>query len=158
MKFTGKQAAHSYRQINNATPDKVFPLLCPVREKDWIEEWDYTMIYSKSGVAEKGCVFTTPHHGKEVTVWYITEHDPENYIVEFVRLTPNEEVVKIGIKLEDNGNGSTTADITYQYTGLNDAKNEWIETEFEKSFRNSMIGWEKAINHYLKTGKMLKSS
>lgn len=78
--------------------------------------------------------------------------------MEFVRLTPNEEVVKIEIKLEDNGEGSTTADITYQYTGLNDAKNEWIETEFEKSFRNIMIGWEKAINHYLKTGEMLKES
>ena len=155
MSFNGVQAAQSFRQINNATPDKVFPLLCPVREKDWIEDWDYTMIHSKSGLVEKGCVFTTPHHGQSDTVWYVTRHDPIKYIVDFVRVTPNEEVVKIDIHLEDNGDGTTTAVITYEYTGLNEAKNQWIKTEFENSFKQTMLGWEKAINYYLETGEML---
>ncbi|OMP30044.1 hypothetical protein [Mangrovimonas sp. DI 80] len=155
MAFQGIQATKSYQQINNATPDEIFPLLCPVREKDWIDGWDYTMIFSKSGLVEKGCVFSTPHHGKEPTIWYVTQHDPEHYKVEFVRITPKEEVVRIYIVLEDNHNGSTTANITYEYTGLNDSKNKWIATELDKAFEKTMKGWEKAINHYLEYGEKL---
>lgn len=155
MSFTGIQVAHTYTQINNARPEKVFPLLCPVREKDWIEGWEYTLIHSVSGVAEKGCVFTTPHHGKANTVWYITEHNPHQFVVEFVRVTPNEEVVKIAIKLSDSGNETTQATITYEYTGLNEAKNQWIVNDSAKDFEENMIEWEKAINHYLETGSML---
>jgi hypothetical protein len=34
-----------------APPDRVFPLLCPVRERDWLEGWEADMVYSASGVA-----------------------------------------------------------------------------------------------------------
>lgn len=156
MEFKGIQRSMTYKQINIAPPGKVFPLLCPVREKDWIEGWDYKMIYSKSGLIEKGCVFTTPHHGKEHTIWYVTEHDEENYIVEFVRVTPNEEVVKINIFLKDNGNGTTTSNITYQYTALNEKKNTWINDKSDGEFNNSMIWWEKSINYFLEKGEKLK--
>ena len=155
MEFNGTQASYTYVQRNNARPEVVFPLLCPVREKDWIDGWDYTMIFSTSGLAEKGCVFSTPHHGQQATVWYITEHDPENYRIEFVRHTPNEEVVKIAIFLSDNGDETTNATITYQYTALNEEKNRWIEENFEIEFQKNMIGWEKAINYYLETGEKL---
>jgi len=153
MEFTGIQESRTYKQINNAPADLVFPLLCPVREKEWIDGWDYKMIFSKSGLIEKGCVFSTPHHGTEQTIWYVTEHDKENYKIEFVRVTPNEEVVKINIRLEDNGNGTTTSNITYQYTGLNEGKNAWIKEKSDQAFRENMIEWEKAINYYIEKGE-----
>jgi hypothetical protein len=49
----------NYRQTIQATPDQVFPLLCPVREKEWLENWQYQMLYSESGLAETGAVFAT---------------------------------------------------------------------------------------------------
>ena len=153
MEFKGIQASRTYKQINNAPADLVFPLLCPVREKDWIDGWDYKMIYSKSGLIEKGCVFSTPHHGTEQTIWYVTEYDKEHYKIEFIRVTPNEEVVKINIRLEDNGNGTTTSNITYQYTGLNEGKNAWIKEKSDQAFRENMIEWEKAINYYIEKGE-----
>jgi hypothetical protein len=67
-----------------------------------------------------------------------------------------EEVVKINITLHDNGNGTTTSNISYEYTSLNDNKSDWIEKELDKVFMDSMIWWEKAINYYLKTGEKLK--
>jgi len=133
----------------------VFPLLCPVREKDWVEGWEYKMIFSKSGLIEKDCVFSTPHHGNEQTIWYVTEYDRENYKIQFVRVTPNEEVVKIDICLIDNENGTTTSNITYQYTALNDSKNLWIKEKLESEFKENMIEWEDAINFYIKTGQKL---
>jgi hypothetical protein len=35
-----------------APPEKVFPLLCPVREYDWVEPWKCEMIYTDSGFVE----------------------------------------------------------------------------------------------------------
>jgi len=155
MKFQGIRTSKTYKQINNAPPDIVFPLLCPVREKDWIDGWDYKMIFSISGLIEKDCVFSTPNQGNEQTIWYVTEHDKENFNIEFVRVVPNEEVVKINICLQDNGNGTTTSNITYQYTSLNENKNSWIKEKFESEFNESMIWWEKSINYYIEKGEKL---
>ena len=60
-RFKARRGAHEYIQTNYAAPEKVFPLLCPVREADWIPGWQYELVYSESGVAELGCVFTTRH-------------------------------------------------------------------------------------------------
>lgn len=130
--------------------------MCPVREKDWLEGWDYKMIYSLSGLIEKDCVFTTPHHGEFDTVWQVTQYDPIKYSIEFLRVTPGENAVKINIQLEKVQEDQTRTIISYQYTALNEKLNAFIENELEKSFMNSMQWWEKAINYYLRTGKMLK--
>jgi hypothetical protein len=42
-----------------AKPSKVFPLLCPVREADWIDNWDPLVVFSESGAAEPDWVFLT---------------------------------------------------------------------------------------------------
>jgi hypothetical protein len=49
----------SFRMQLAAAPDKVFPLLCPTREYDWIEAWKCRMIHSDSGYAEPDCIFKT---------------------------------------------------------------------------------------------------
>ena len=156
MEFRGLKKSVTFRQINHSSPDKVFPLLCPVRESEWLDGWDYKMIYSNSGLIEEGCIFSTAHHGKEPTIWYVTKHDAKKYKVEFVRISPGEEVVKIMIDLLDNENGYTTSEITYEYTGLNETRNAWIQNKMEREFTESMIWWEKAINYYLETGKKLQ--
>ncbi|MGI9537489.1 MAG: hypothetical protein ACR2PB_10480, partial [Desulfocapsaceae bacterium] len=57
--MTGDRFNRVYQTQLNSTPEKVFPLLCPVREYEWIPQWQCEMIYSRSGVAELGCVFST---------------------------------------------------------------------------------------------------
>ncbi len=57
---TPRRVRHGYRQAINATPDTVFPLLCPVREMDWLAGWRPHWVLSASGVAERHCVFQTP--------------------------------------------------------------------------------------------------
>ena len=51
-------ACHSTFGIE-APPERVFPLLCPVREHEWIPAWKAEMVHSKSGFAELDCVFRT---------------------------------------------------------------------------------------------------
>ena len=41
----------TYRQHLVAPPDAVFPLLCPVRETEWVQGWDPTLVVTASGAA-----------------------------------------------------------------------------------------------------------
>jgi hypothetical protein len=156
MSFNAVQKTLTFKQFNNATPDKVFPLLCPVREKDWLDGWDYKMIYSKTGLIEKNCLFSTSYPDEMDTIWHVTQHNPEKFELEFLRVTPKENVVRINIKLTPVENDKTESEIVYQYTGLSEKQNEYINSELELRFEESMKWWEKSINHYLETGKLLK--
>ena len=46
MSFVAKRVTRSYRQQIDGSPTEVFPLLCPVRERDWLHGWDCDMVYS----------------------------------------------------------------------------------------------------------------
>ena len=47
-----KRVTRTYTQGLAGTPEVVFPLLCPVREADWIDGWDPVLVASETGVAE----------------------------------------------------------------------------------------------------------
>lgn len=159
MSFQGKQKTLCYIQTNHGSLYDVFPLLDPVREEDWLDGWNYKMIHSHSGFIEKDCVFTTPHHSNHDTVWHVTQYEPMDYSIEFLRVTPGEYVARINIDLEKIEEKKTNVHIHYQYTGLNDEANFYIENQLKDDFCENMKWREKAINHYLKTGqKLLKKS
>jgi hypothetical protein len=155
---TAKRVTHEYTQTNDAPPDAVFPLLCPVREADWVPGWQYKMIYSKSGVAEAGCVFTTPNEDGTETTWLVTEYDPATYRIAFAWVNPSQVAAQIGIFLNKNSRGTTAALIRYTYTGLSPAGNREVERYDKKWFEQKMRGWEAAINHYLQTGKAISEA
>jgi len=156
MSFTAVQKTLTFKQINSAIPEMVFPLLCPVREKDWLDGWSHKMIYSKSGLIEKDCIFSTSNPSEMDSIWHVIQHNPEEFFVEFLRVTPKQNVVRINIKLAPIENDKTEAEIMYQYTGLNKKQNEFINSDLKSKFEESMSWWEKSINHYLEKGKMLK--
>jgi Polyketide cyclase / dehydrase and lipid transport len=66
------------------SPEAIFPLLCPVREYEWIPGWDCEMVFSKSGVAEKGAVFATKVRPFGRMLWTCTAYDPPRRI-EYLR-------------------------------------------------------------------------
>src|SRR5271170_7576269 len=98
-KFQGKRVTHEYTQNNVAPPEKVFPLLCPVREADWVPGWEYRLIYSKSGVAEDGCVFITPNEDGTETTWVVTDYDPASFRIAFAWVNPRLVAAQIRISL-----------------------------------------------------------
>jgi len=114
------------------------------------------MIYSQSGLIEENCVFATPYLDELETIWQVTQHDKTNHQIEFVRVTPGENVVRINIQLEAVSENQTKALITYLYTGLNEKQNHYIQTQLENDFNSSMLWWETAINYYLNNGEMLR--
>ena len=152
--FAAKRVSHEYTQTNDAPPQKVFPLLCPVREADWVPGWEYQLIYSESGFAEDGCVFSTPNEGGPETVWMVTHYDPAAYQIAYAWVEPGMIATQIRISLAPAPGDKASAHICYFYTGLSPAGNAVLERYTPEWFQNKMKSWEMAINHYLTTGKL----
>ncbi len=152
-----RRLVKSFVQNYQAPPQKVFRLLCPVREYDWIENWQCRMIWSASGVAEDNCIFITdfPDTGREV--WVVSRFDPEQAI-EFVRFSQEDKIIRLDIHLQDNGDGTTTARWRHTYTSLNSAGNLFIENLADAGYEKEMRLLEAMLNHYLNTGTMLKGT
>jgi hypothetical protein len=149
-----RRVTRSYTQHLVADPTRVFPLLCPVREADWIEGWDPIAVWSESGVAEPDCVFTTPADGG-AAVWFITRHSPLAGTVEMLKITPGVTACKLAISLSPSITG-TDAEVTYSHTSLGPAGDLFIDGFTEEHYRRFMEDWESRLNHYLTTGRMLR--
>jgi len=140
-----------YTQTIHAEPRKVFPLLCPVRELEWVPGWSPDWVRSDSGFAEEGCVFQTPGEPAPA-IWVVTRCDPKNYRVEMIKVTPGHTVGRIEISLEAAGDSGTRARVCYEFTAIGPAGDQFIEEFTEQWYERFMQGWERAINHYLETG------
>ena len=46
------RVTRSYTQKLDASADQVYPLLCPVREAEWVNGWHPRLVISSSGLAE----------------------------------------------------------------------------------------------------------
>ena len=147
------RASHTYRQRLCAPPAKVFPLLCPVREAEWADGWLPDLVISSSGVAERDCVFITSDK-PGTAVWYITRHEPEKFFVEMIKIMPDVTACRLNIQLSEEGEGCT-ADITYTHTSLGPAGDEFVARFTAEYYQKFMQGWEKVLNHFLKTGRLL---
>ena len=154
-RFQVKRAVRAYRQTIDAKPDAVFPLLCPVREDEWLDGWKCTMLYSASGLVEEGAVFSTSSAGEEDTVWVVTRHDPAARRVEFARFTPQSRTCVLKIAVSQLGDDRSYVDISYTYTSIAEAGNRFIEKWSEKAFLDAVGFWEQSMNHFVKTGGKL---
>ncbi|MDH4259886.1 MAG: hypothetical protein OEW16_06220 [Gammaproteobacteria bacterium] len=150
------RATRTYVQKLSAPPAVVFPLLCPVREADWIEGWDPHVVFSESGVAEPDCVFLTdadPGHA----IWYITRHEPASGFVEMIKITPAVTACRLTIQFRPVAAGSE-ATVTYSHTSLGPAGDAFVASFTEEHYRQFMREWEMRINHYLVHGTALPGS
>lgn len=147
------RALHSYTQHLVAAPAVVFPLLCPVREADWLEGWDPLSVVSCSGVAEPDCVFITAASPNNA-IWYITRHEPGNGFVEMLKITPLVTACKLTIQLHPSGTGCE-AIVTYCHTSLGPEGDAFVASFTGEYYERFMQDWESRINHYLEHGEAL---
>jgi len=74
----GARKVFTHSGIVPAPPEAVFPLLCPVREYEWLDDWACDVQYTESGAAEKGCAFHTRLQVGES--WICSRHEPDEAI------------------------------------------------------------------------------
>lgn len=144
----------TYTQTIAAAPDEVFPLLCPVREKDWVPGWRTRLVLSKTGLVEEDCIFITPGEPTDA-IWITADHAPEDRRLRMYKIVPGVVVSRLDIALVEDGPDTTKATISYEHTALSEAGKAVVAGHTEDSYREFMESWEAAINAYLKTGEMI---
>ena len=149
--FRGKRAKTEYTHEVGAAPEAVFPLLCPVREYEWVEGWSCEMIFSESGVAEENCIFRTGGAPHGLSTWCCTRYEPPARI-EFVVVSAA-MVTRLGITLERTAAG-TRLHWVRLCTGLSEEGNAHAGDYTVERAR--ALGEQ--LNYFLRTGKMLRAT
>ena len=148
---------HRCTQVWEGTRDEVFPLLCPVKEKDWVPDWDPKLVISNSGVMEQECLFVEEDTPSDA-IWVVSKHDPVKFEVAMYRIVPEVIVGRFAVTLLSEEGNTTNASVSYEQTALG-KDGEKIVNEFTaESFAEFMDEFTLAINHYLTTGKMIEGN
>lgn len=150
------RVSHTYTQRLIAGPSVVFPLLCPVREADWIEGWVPLSVITHSGVAEPDCVFVTASTPNDA-IWYVSRHEPEKGIVEMLKITPLVTARRLTIQLRAIATGSEAV-ITYMHTSLGPEGDAFVAIFSAEYYRKFMQDWEARVNYYLTYGTPLRAT
>lgn len=148
-----KRVGHEFEEYLPALPGAVFPLLCPVREFDWIPQWRCDMLYSQSGVAELGCVFATDYgdeFGREI--WVVCIYEP-NEKIGFVRTGKN-RTTRYEVSLRQKG-GGTVIVWHQEITALNPAADQLVADYSAERFKAMMAPLNRMLTHYLEKGEAL---
>lgn len=140
----------------NTTPDKIFPQLCPVRELDWLDQWECEIVWTNSGYAEDDCIFRTwfPDTGGRET-WVVSRYEPDETI-EFVRINTS-RVMRYRITLHPEG-GKTRLRWHQLHTSLDEVGRRLVENLDERAYTLQIKWLEKSLNHYFETGERLPVS
>jgi len=136
------------------TPAQVFPLLCPVREYDWIPTWRAEILHTASGVAEENCVFRTTVHGGATMTWVVNRYEPPTRI-EFTCFVPDHYVFRLKIALRAVPGGTELAWTRY-WLATSPADPLYVEACDAARFDEMMAALERLLVHYLRTGEMLR--
>jgi hypothetical protein len=152
MPFSANHESRSRMIQLLAPPGRVFPLFEPVGEREWAADWEPEFLYPRSGAAEVGAVFTTRHPGEADTIWTITAHDPARFHLTYLRVTPGSCVGLVDIGCDGAPDGTTHAAVTYAFTALGEAGNNFLAGFTEEHYQAYMASWETAINYFLRHG------
>ena len=137
--------------------EDVFRLACPIREDEWIPGWreQREIIYSKSGYAELGCVFTTMNIPNLMgpATWVNNIYEPFDRI-QYSAMN-DKLVYQMQWNLEKVKEGCEVV-MTRTWTALT-IEAEGFLAIIGKTVMNKPLDLFALIDHYLTTGKMMRS-
>ena len=153
---SGKESFQSQRVFRefhgniNATADNIYPLLCSVREADWLPGSNHSLIYSESGYAENDYIFQSEFFGFGFETWVRYEHKP-NESLAYIRTSEN-LVIKFEIRLKSNADNTTNIRIKLTFTSLKNEGNNMLHALPEELPFNKIIA---ALEYYIINGKQI---
>lgn len=146
--FISKRHRVASSQLVAAIPERVFQLLCPKREYEWIPTWDCEIIHTQSGYAELDCIFVTGYQTEEEETWVVDRYEP-NHLIQFILFSKN-RVTRYSITLEDYADGATRLVWEQTITARNEEGNRFVEAFSDEAFAEKISRLENLLNQYLK--------
>lgn len=146
-----QRLVHTYSHDLDAPPSRVFPLLCPVREYDWIFDWTCEMVHSKSGVAELDCVFRTNFPDSPGSVWTCSRYEPDRAI-DYVVFCPGMHVQHLSIRLSEVSPDKTRLEWTRLFTAISPDGDTALEEAAATRLPAIDAKLKESLQHYFATG------
>jgi hypothetical protein len=148
--FTAERAAKTATILLNDRVDKVFPLFGAFEERKWAEGWNPSLIYPQKEIIEEGTIFRTPGHGhgENEFIWTVSKYDQARYLIQYLVYSSN-RIWTITITCSPVSDHSSSAEITYSFTGLNEIGNQINEHFLGIIYQHDLSDWATDINHYL---------
>lgn len=144
-----------------ASPGSIFPLACPVEELRWIPEWEYDLIYSKSGVNETGCIFNEgksgPHFFEKplTTTWVTTVHDPDNHLIVFQLYLAGKAMIRFNVRFREVGRNVSSSTWQMVFTALDEEANAMPDETVRLKLEWIMTFLAEALQYYCEKGEMV---
>ncbi len=146
-KTTGKRLTREYRMLMAYSARDIFPLLCPVREYEWIPHWRCRLVHSQSGHAELGCVFQTDFaDGYGLETWVVSRYEKEKEIA-FVR-TGEHRTTRYTISLTPTATGTMLL-WSQEITAITPRGEDLLEAGADSGFTTMMQQLEQLLNRHL---------
>lgn len=146
--FQARRIARRKEFEVSAPPGLVFPLLCPVREREWLEGWKADVVYSDSGVAEENAIFTSENRLLGEAVYVVSRHEPEQGRIGFTVFYPGTCVQTLEIELKPEGETGTRLTWSRLFTGLSRRGNALIEEITEEVFEEQTLAIAQALQRH----------
>jgi len=152
--FKGSRVIFTLTQEYTASIEEVFPLLCPVREYEYLPDCD--LVYLATDYIEEAGIFITefPQDGDDKDVWVVSQYIP-NKSIQFVRVNTL-RVIIYNIEVRSQEYAGVSLFWEQIITGLNPEGNKFVESLREEGFVGMMDGMEKLLQYYLDTGAAME--
>jgi len=145
--MSGKRTVRTYKTPLSASPEKIFPLLCPVKEYEWIPTWQCNLIYSKSGYAELGCVFSTDFgDASGIEIWVVSTYE-KNRQIGFVK-TGVHITTRYTVSLNRSKSGSTIQ-WEQELTSIDDQGDLMLDNMTQAVYNQKMKHINELLDFYL---------
>lgn len=147
----------------NAHAARIFPLLCPVAEYDWISNWDCRIGFTASGINEDGCIFMEQIMGPvligypTVSTWVTTVYDKENGHIQFVIFVHDQAVVRYDVRLEEQQSSLTHVVMNFEITAVSEEFGSLDNEEIRRRIMVPVTFISGSLKHYCETGKVLQA-
>jgi len=145
------RAEHALRSASFELPlprERAFELFTPEGERAWAPGWDPEYLHPADGRLVAGMIFRTHAHGED-TVWTVARCEPEAGSVSYVRCTPSSRIAIVAVACAAIAPGRSRVTVSYEFTGLSEAGNEWIRAMDEPHYAAFIGEWKTAIEALL---------
>jgi hypothetical protein len=132
--------------------DLLFPLFSAEGEKLWVPDWDYENITGSKGLHEDYVFLTKNHdHASTDAIWLVKRYEPENYLVEFYKVEPEDKVGIVNVRCKKIDKCLTRVEVSYQYIGLSQKGNEFIEGFTSTEYNEFISQWKDLLDSYFQS-------
>ena len=130
------------------TQPEAFELFTPSGERRWAEGWDPSFPALAAEETEPGTVFQTHRH--HAVTWIVVACDRPRSIT-YCNVSDHDRAGLVQVSCEPNGDGTTTAHVTYDMTALSDDGDASLH-EFVAHYQGYMRHWQEAISAAVSSG------